>query len=340
MENKLDIMHNRELFIQFKALQTDNQQNGQFAVLSIPETRHKLGVSKEGYPKFFLYTNDTTAQITNTMLNILSVEYNLSCTFVDDNNSETNHSYTIVTLRSVETILQEDFVDLMLLVIARLPEVPSKREIAIEVENLISIFSAMSCPPRKKIQGLWAELLVIEQSTNATVIANAWHENPTSKYDFTMGKDKIEVKSTTNESRIHHFSLEQITPSKNSRIIVASTIVRESAQGNGGLSIDDLYNKICMRIQSVDTRIHILKVIAETLGTDIHKIKEMCFDYTEACDTLRYYDARNIPGVDQSGIHVGVTSVGFNSNLSGVADVSTETAYEYNDSPLYQALFN
>lgn len=34
----------------------------------------------------------------------------------------------------------------------RMSEVPSKREIAIEVENLISIFSAMTCPPRKRFR--------------------------------------------------------------------------------------------------------------------------------------------------------------------------------------------
>lgn len=72
----------------------------------------------------------------------------------------------------------------MIMMFDRMPEIPSKREIAIEVENLISIFSAMTCPPRKKIQGLWTELLVIEQSYKPEVLIKAWHESPTAKYDF------------------------------------------------------------------------------------------------------------------------------------------------------------
>lgn len=125
---------------------------------------HKVGVSGEGYPKFFICTNDTASSTKNTTLEILSVEYNLSCTFVDDNDSETPHLYTVITLRSLDMTLQSEFIDIVLMMLQRLPEMPSKREIAIEVENLISIFSAMSCPPRKQIQGLWAELLVIERS--------------------------------------------------------------------------------------------------------------------------------------------------------------------------------
>lgn len=334
-------MQNKELYTQFKKMQTTDCEEGKYVVVPILKTQHKLSVTKESYPMFFLATTDNASYIANTVLNILSVEYNLSCTFVDDDNSSTDTQYTTITLRSNEDVLLETFFDLMLLMIERLPSIPSKKAISIEVENLVSIFAAMTCPPRKKIQGLWTELLVIEQSADPTVIGCAWHENPSSKYDFTMGKDKIEVKSTNNTARVHHFSLEQITPSAHSRVVVASSIVRESSTGNGGLSINDLYNKICEKITSADARIHIIKVIAETLGSDIYKSKEIFFDYTEACDSLRFFDARDIPGIDKCGIQSGVTSVGFNSNLKDVPDVLNESSsFIQEDSPLYRALIN
>lgn len=333
-------MQNKVLFEQFKALAKNQNENNCFVVIPIIGTRHKLGTSKEGYPKFFVCTNDTSSAIPNTTLDILSIEYNLSCTFVDDNDKKTYHHYTVITLRSVDQTLQEDFFDIVIMMFGRMPEIPSKREIAVEVENLISIFSAMTCPPRKKIQGLWTELLVIERSYIPETLIKAWHDSPTAKHDFTMGRDKIEVKSTSSETRIHHFSLDQLCPSVHSRVIIASAIVRESAQSIDGLSVRDLYDKICQRVNSFDERMHMMKVIAETIGTDMHRLNEVFFDYIEACDTLRYYDAQDVPGVDKEGVHPGVTSVGFNSDLSGVLDIqSPDSNFKRDGSPLFNSLY-
>lgn len=333
-------MQNKNLYEQFKELGKTPTEDKNFAVIPILNTHHKLGISKEGYPKFFVSTNDTASSTPNTILDILSVEYDLSCTFVDENDTKTVHHYTVITLRSVVRTLQEDFFDIVIMMFGRMSEIPSKREIAIEVENLISIFSAMTCPPRKKIQGLWTELLVIERSYIPETLIKAWHESPTAKYDFTMGRDKIEVKSTSSEKRIHHFSLDQLSPSAHSRVIVASAIVRESAQSKDGLSVRDLYDRISNRVNSIDVRMHMMKVIAETIGTDMHRLNEIFFDYVEACDTLRYYDSNVVPRVDKNGVNPGVTGVGFNSDLSGVLDIqSPDSNFKRGESSLYKSLY-
>ncbi len=332
-------MHNRELFEQFKALTIEGEGNREFSVLSLPNMLHKLGVSSEGYPKFFVCTNESVSSIHNTSLEILTVEYNLPCTFVDDEVSEPHH-YTVITLRSLENSLQAEFIDIVLMMLGRLESMPSKREISIEVENLISIFSAMTCPPKKQIQGLWAELLVIERSRFPETIINAWHSDPNAKYDFTMGRDKVEVKSTSGEERKHHFSLDQLNPSRNSRLLIASVIVRESGHGNGGMSVSELRDKICERVTNIDSRMHLYQVMAETIGTDMHKLEGVFYDYVEASDTLRFYDAREVPGIDRSQVMPGVTSVGFTSDLSGVIDIQDENSeFSVDDSPLFRSLF-
>lgn len=333
-------MQNKELFEQFRALAKNKTEDKNYEVIPILNTNHKLGISKEGYPKFFVCTDDTTSTTPNTTLDILSVEYNLSCTFVDEKDTKTSCHYTVITLYSVDHILQEVFFDIVIMMFARMSEIPSKREIAIEIENLISIFSAITCPPRKRIQGLWTELLVIDRSYIPEILIKAWHESPTAKYDFTMGRDKIEVKSTSSETRIHHFSLDQLSPSTHSRVVVASAIVRESAQSKDGLSVRDLYDKICNRVNSLDARMHMMKVIAETIGTDIHRLNEIFFDYVEASDTLRYYDSKDVPRVDKEGIHPNVTGVGFNSNLSGILDImAPDSEFKRDESPLYKSLY-
>lgn len=332
-------MQRRELFEQLKALREGHSEGREFTVIPLEGMLHKLGVSVEGYPKFFISTNDTASSTKNTTLEILSVEYNLSCTLIDDNAAETPHFYTVITLRSLDETLQSEFIDIGLLMLQRLPVLPSKREIAIEVENLISIFSAMNCPPRKQIQGLWAELLIIERSLVPETVINAWHESPSSKYDFTLGRDKVEVKSTSGEERKHHFSLDQLNPSRNSRLLIASIIVRESGHGNGGMSVRELYDKICEKVVSIDARMHLYQVIAETIGTDIHKLESVFFDYVEASDSLRFYDANEVPGINKDGIMQGVSSVGFNSDLTGVIDIqSPESTFSVTDSPLFNSI--
>jgi hypothetical protein len=85
---------------------------------------------------------------------------------------------------------------------------------------------------------------------------------------------------------------------------------------------------------------HIYQVIAETIGTDMHKLENVFFDYVEASDTLRFYDANEVPGISKDGIMQGVSSVGFNSDLTGVVDVlSPESTFSVTDSPLFNSLF-
>lgn len=153
-------------------------------------------------------------------------------------------SYAIITLRSPEWALQSSFIDIVVLMLQKIQPVPSRKTLSVEVEKLITIFSALVTPPVKKMQGLWGELLVIEQSKYPETLVNAWHSSLNAKFDFTLGRDKIEVKTTSSENRIHHFSIDQLNPSPSSRLLIASITVRESGEGNGGKSVRDLFDAI------------------------------------------------------------------------------------------------
>ena len=89
----------------------------------------------------------------------------------------------------------------------------------------------MSQPTKKALQGLWAELLVIERSKSPAYLLQSWHVSPNDKFDFNDGIDKIEVKSTRNVRRIHTFSLEQLHPNVNANLLIASVFVIETGHG-------------------------------------------------------------------------------------------------------------
>ena len=330
---------NSTLFSQFQLLQQTTEQESHFNVIALENMPHKLGRSQEGFPKFFVWTNSAWSSVQNIVLEILSVQYNASCQLIDLQGNSEDNVFAIITLRSPEVSLQSYFIDIFLMMLERLPKFPANRELAVEVENLITIFNALKNPPKKKIQGLWAELLVIEQSTQPETLINAWHSSPSAKYDFTLGRDKIEVKSTSSEERIHKFSFDQLHPSANSRLLIASTIVRESGPAADGLSVKDLYDRIRQRVTAIDSQLRMYTIIAETIGSDLPKLENVFFDYTTAVDYLEFYDYLTVPSIPDENIPPVVTDITFSSNLNGLVDVrSDESPFDMNSCALYRSL--
>lgn len=327
------------LYSRFQALRNQPSEEGRFTVIAIDNLPHKLGVSQEGFPLFFVRTNSSASSVQNIVREILSVEYNVSCKLIDDAGDSEDDVFCIITLRSLDAPLQSYFVEIFTMMLYRLQSIPSNRELSVEVENLIAIFDALTNPPKKKIQGLWAELLVIEQSTQPETLINAWHSTPSAKFDFTLGRDKIEVKSTSSEERVHKFSLDQLNPSANSRLLIASTVVRESGPSADGLSVKGLYDRIRERVSAVDSQIRLYTVIAETIGSDIAKLENVYYDYTSAVDFLEFYDYHDVPSISKDHIPNLVTEVRFASNLNGLIDVrKDESPFDLVSSPLFKSL--
>lgn len=333
------MLQGNTLYSRFQTLQNQVMEDGRFTVIAIDNLSHKLGISPEGFPKFFVRTSSYVSSVHNIVREILSVEYNVSCRLIDDNGNTEDDTFCIITLRSLDTSLRSYFIEIFTMMLHKLQPIPSNRELSVEVENLIAIFDALTNPPKKKIQGLWAELLVIDQSTRPEVLINAWHSLPSAKYDFTLGRDKIEVKSTSSEERIHKFALDQLNPSPNSRLLIASTVVRESGQTSDGLSVKDLYEKIRNRVSTVDSQLRLYTIIAETIGSDIAKLESIFYDYTTAVDLLEFYDYNDIPSIPKDIVPSLVSEVRFSSNLNGLIDVrKDDSPFDMNASNLFSSL--
>lgn len=306
-------------------------------VIDIDNMPHKLGVSPQGFPMFFAVTSENNFPAYNIEREFLRVQYNLPCTIVLENQDKQDNRYTIITLKNHEEELQNSFIEIFILMLKKLMPNTTKKELSIEIENLITIFTALARPPKKKLQGLWAELLVIEQSKDPALLINCWHSQPNIKYDFSDGQDKIEVKSTSSEERLHRFSLDQLNPSQNSQLLIASSIVRECGKSESGLSVFDLYQKITELVSDNDLRLRCYTIIAETLGDSLVKSKKVYFDYTEASDSLRYYNCPDIPKIERETIPEAVSEVKFMSNLTHIPPVDGALEFIQN-SPLFNSV--
>ena len=327
----------RELFEEIQEFAAISNEN-RYRVVALPDQLHKLGCSEDGFPKFFLVTSDNTSMMHNLNAELLSVEYNMPCNIVEKDVQIDNQRFTIITLRSDNEQLQKMFVDVFMMMLSMMPKKPSNILIASKIESLLSIFSKLKRKPVHKLQGLWAELLVIERSKDSLTIAKAWHSQPESKYDFTMGRDKVEVKSTSSENRIHRFSLDQLNPSDSSRLLVCSTIVRESSKDENGLSVYDLYDSISMKISDSEVRLHVYDVMMETLGSDFYIARKKYFDYSEACDSLSLFVHTDIPKIEKSCIPELVSEVRFSADLSHLID-ARDKGFDREDSSLFYALY-
>lgn len=303
-----------DLFEQFIQI---SPKAGSYTV--VPLGQHRLGKTIEGYPVFFVATCDDASCVQPINLEFLSVHFEGNCKIISIGEDEKVNDFVLITFSSVNSHLQRYFIEIFSMMLSSLPELPSHDSVTMETEKLVTIFHSLDKPPLKKIQGLWAELLVIEQAKNSECVARAWHNNPSSKYDFTLGEEKIEVKSTSSDIRKHHFSLDQLNPSVNSKLLVASIIVRESSQGTNGLSVQNLLSKIMLKISSVDVKIHVNRVCLNTLGTDYEKSESMFFDYVGAVDSLQYYLCENVPKISKDDVPKCVSEVKFSSDLTNLA---------------------
>ncbi len=330
-------MSKEQLVQSFTSIEKKDEESDTYKVISVDGLQHKLGKSSEEFPVFFVKVDESNWTPANVVREFLIVEYNKLCRFCsDDSQTEDEDKYVVIMLRSKEQTLQESFIEIVNLMLHKLQPVPTNKELATEVEKLITIFSALSKEPIKKMQGLWGELLLIERSRYPETLIGAWHSSPTAKYDFTLGRDKIEVKTTSSENRIHHFSLDQLNPSDNSRLLIASICVRESGNGNGGLTVGELFHKICEKVKGANEQIHLYEIMAKTIGKDISKLNNISFDYVEACDSVKMFLAEDVPHIDKATIPPMVSDVKFTSNLTNIQDIhETDKVGEYKKSDLF-----
>lgn len=298
-----------------------SSKNNGFTIASLPLVKnHKIGVSADGLPLFFIKCDDSvTVKNLDYNLEFISVQFNRECQLLSNNKQVAKGFYTVVSLKTDSVDLQEYFLEVVYFVIKKLSSSPKLKELKIEVEKLINLFSKFSKPPQKTIQGFWAELLVIEQSKNPSYLIQAWHHTSTDKFDFNDGIDKVEVKSTSKTKRIHNFSIEQLNPNKSSNLIIASVFAVETGMGK---TIFDLINLIDEKIKNNDLLFRINEVLAETLGKDFEKTFEIFFDYQLAIDSLAFYESESIPKIEGSIVRQEISNVHFDSDLSDVEPLS------------------
>ena len=327
-------MKNNILYdLYLKTLDTDTEDNSYRATSINDETPHRVGCSNEGFPMLFIECKDKQ-HVSDIKLSLFRVLFNRKCSLTDiENKSIIEKDFVIIQMVSDNQDLIKYFFQVIYIVMQRIPTLPSVNLLKTELSKIIEIFTAIPKFSKELVRGLWAELLVIEQSKNPEYLIKAWHEEPEGRYDFTDSDDKIEVKSTAGDQRTHIFSLEQLSPIDNSNLIIASVFVNATGIGK---SIFDLMDTISSKISDTDCELKLSEIVLKTIGPNIEECRNFFFDYKFAVDTIQYYNSDSIPSIKREDVPADVSAVHFRSNLTQVPSIK-ETGYDEN-STLFNCL--
>jgi len=246
----------------------------------------------------------------------LEVRYGTPCSLEAPDGNVTEGLFTVIVCLSNEQSLVRHFLGVMSSLLDTVSTPSTMGGISDAVSNLIQLFRALTRPPKKATQGVWAELFLIATGAPTEVLASAWHATPEERYDFAMGTSRLEVKSSSSRQRIHHFSLEQLTPAPATTVVIVSVFVESSI---GGVSLEDLIDQACETLPLLlQTKIRAL--VAETLGSNLASALLMRFDYELATTSVKYYNAISAPTIPQP-LPAGVSAVQFSSDLTQSVEI-------------------
>ena len=308
----------------------------QFSAVPIQDYKpHRLGKDAQGRPLILISTFNVRSQSQPPpiVLEHLSVQYNLNCQISRSDDTFEIARFTVIRCTGEDPTLHDYFLKVASTLILSLENQPTQSNVAYAINQLIELFRAMAKPPRKSVQGLWAELFLISQARQPAILVDAWHTVPEDRYDFAMDDQRIEVKSFSGDIRQHHFSLEQLHPPGGVKALVASVSV-ESSQA--GISIADLRGKIQTRLgNNLDSLLHVDKIIALTLGDAWQQVSDARFDEKLAEESLAFYETSVIPSVNPN-LPSGVSGVHFRSDLTEIP--TTEILHFPEEHGLFEAV--
>lgn len=277
---------------------------------------HRVARTAEGWPAVLLACRDRSYcnYSAPVRLENLHVQYAVPCRVIHGDGRKEDDNFTVVTCSATDSAVETQFLGVAGLLVETLGSSPARLDVTRHVEALVELFRALSEPPRKTVQGLWAELYLIARSSRPAELVAAWHAEPEDRFDFSSGNQRIEVKATAGRGRQHHFALEQLQSLPHSEVVIASVFVERAG---AGVSLRHLIDRIRARLVNHPSLcFRVEATIAATLGDQLRNSLNHTFDLPLADQSLRFYRQRDIPVIGE--IPIGVSHVHFRADLDGI----------------------
>jgi hypothetical protein len=170
----------------------------------------------------------------------------------------------------------------------------------------------VSDAPIESVKGLFGELLVLQDYGFDPHALSSWHSDPGSKFDFSRGDLRLEVKTTAGAVRAHHFSEGQVPGPEGVRVFVASVLLQVVESGGRSLG------EFLMDLQKVVTPgdfTRILEISSDYLKTNPLAIVKPRVDIQGSMRNLAYFEAEGVPRPQSV---LGVSELSWTASLVGL----------------------
>ncbi len=287
-----------------------------FNAIAIPEyPEFRIAIDVEGNAVLLLSVTKRIKDISlkNFRLKYLQLEQNIECK-ISENGGSRLQTFTVVTFRSVDRNLQEYFLRIAETLIKTIGANPTQQQVVDALKRFIEVFKILTDSPTNTVNGLWAELFLIDNASNPQTLLEYWHSIPEEKFDFNAGTERIEVKSSSTFERKHIFSSEQLNPPADTQVLIASIFVN---QNNSGLNIQQLTDNISEKFgRDYELTEKLNSIICKTLGSSLEHSIGIKFDYEIAKQSLRFYKHQDISKIELVHIPTEVSEVRYKSDLT------------------------
>lgn len=273
---------------------------------------HRLAKDASGAPCLLIRQPAQSTRPAPIRLENLLVSFSVPCTISQRGQSQERNTFTIVRCSTANPNLFPHFLRIVSPMVAALGPAPTDAAVRRAISGLVELFQALAGPGKKTIQGIWAELLVIRLSSDPRAMVAAWHRDPSEHFDFASGPQRIEVKSSNSRRREHNFSLDQLTFTAGSQIVIASIFVERAG---GGVSVRKLFDDtraLFADDPSLVTRFD--SVFYNSLGSGWSDAMDEGFDREVAAESIAFYAGDTVPKVNNPTPQA-VFNVRFRSDL-------------------------
>jgi hypothetical protein len=206
----------------------------------------------------------------------------------------TSEDLVLVTCRSDDDELRRWFIRVGLGLLRPAQGGQDASAITAAIIQLAQLFELATRPARKKIVGLWGELLVMCAASDAAAMLASWRSAADEPFDFARDSERLEVKASLSSPPVHHFSDRQLRPERVSAWIVTVPVTKQGS----GASIHDLADELRGRVANDAGLIaKVDRVLMEELGGEYGAAATQRFDRETATAGLELYEAGAVPCV-------------------------------------------
>ena len=248
------------------------------------------------------------AQTTKYLKIFLNTKFNV---LFSDTTTQKNMSLLFLKNEGIK------FLDIFIRLTETIKDTISEEELLNYFLDLQNLFSNESPKSIKELQGLYGELytmIYLKEKLNIDITKYFQSENKR-KFDFSINENKkIEIKTTTLPTRIHHFKLEQLNILRYN-IMITSILLQKD---DSGLSLKSLIKKVRESFANNLKLLIYIESIIKNIDTDILEILK--YNNTFIAENIKFFKATDVPRIEEKTMN-GVFNVEFDSNLSTIKDL-------------------